>query len=80
VQLNGALLALRHKRLQGALFGGVNTLTDVPLIVDLYRRGEIQLDSLVSGRYRLADISEGHRQLHGGHGVRHLIVHDHDPA
>ncbi|GLY73942.1 NDMA-dependent alcohol dehydrogenase [Actinoallomurus iriomotensis] len=80
VQLNGTLLALRHKRLQGALFGGVNTLTDVPLIVDLYRRGEIQLDSLVSGRYRLADISEGYRRLHGGHGVRHLIVHEHDPA
>jgi len=77
VQLNGTLLALRHKRLQGALFGGVNTLADVPLLVDLYRRGQIELDSLVSGRYRLDEISEGYRELHAGHGVRSVVVHEH---
>lgn len=77
VRVNGTLLALRHKRLQGVLFGGVNTLTDVPLIVDLYRRGELQLDRLVSGRYRLAEISEGYRALRDGRGVRNVIVHEH---
>ena len=77
VQLNGTLLALRHKRLQGALFGGVDTLSDVALVVDLYRRGEIELDSLVSGRYRLAEIAEGYRELHSGRGVRAVLVHEH---
>lgn len=77
VQLNGTLLALRHKRLQGALFGGVDTVADVGLIVDLYRRGEIQLDSLVSGRYPLAGIRDGYRELHAGRGVRSVVVHEH---
>jgi S-(hydroxymethyl)glutathione dehydrogenase/alcohol dehydrogenase len=74
VVVNARELTLYQKRIQGSLFGGSNPLADIPLMLDLYRSGQLHLDELITARYRLEDINQGYDDLHDGHNVRGIIV------
>jgi S-(hydroxymethyl)glutathione dehydrogenase/alcohol dehydrogenase len=47
---------------------------DIPLVLSLYQRGELQLDELISARYRLEDITAGYADLAAGRNARGLIA------
>ncbi len=76
VSVNARELTLYQKRIQGSIFGDSNPLTDIPLMLDLYRSGRLQLDELITNRYRLEDINQGYADLLAGHNVRGIIVYD----
>ena len=76
VAVNARELTLYQKRIQGSVFGGSNPLSDIPLMLDLYRSGRLLLDELITARYRLEDINEGYADLHAGHNVRAIIDFD----
>lgn len=77
VQLPGSPLAGWQKRVQGAIFGGANPLYDIPKLLALYRAGDLQLDELITRRYRLDEVNEGYRDMLDGRNIRGVIHHEH---
>lgn len=73
VQLPGTLIAVSERRVAGTFFGSCNPLRDVPLLLGLYQRGQLQLDQLVSRHYRLEEISTGYADLAKGRNIRGVI-------
>lgn len=70
------LALLREKRLQGSMMGGVRTAIDIPRYVDLYLRGKLRLDELISRRRPLTEINEAFADLRTGELARSVIVFD----
>ncbi len=73
VAVNARELTLYQKRIQGSLFGSSNPLADIPLMLDLYQSGQLQLDELITARYPLEQINQGYRDMHEGKNVRGVI-------
>jgi NDMA-dependent alcohol dehydrogenase len=77
IHLNGAMLTLFQKRIQGTLFGSANPVYDIKKMLGLYRSGDIKLDELVTKTYRLEEINEGYQDLLDGKNIRGVILHEH---
>jgi S-(hydroxymethyl)glutathione dehydrogenase/alcohol dehydrogenase len=77
IHLNGAMLTLFQKRVQGTLFGSANPVYDIKKMLDLYRTGDIKLDELITKKYRLEDINAGYQDLLDGNNIRGVIIHEH---
>ena len=59
--------------LTGAYYGGANLRRDIPRLVDLYLRGRLELDRLITRRYPLAEINEAFADLVAGRPGRGVI-------
>jgi S-(hydroxymethyl)glutathione dehydrogenase / alcohol dehydrogenase len=73
VTLNLSLLALTQKRLQGTIFGGGNPQHDIPVLLSMYQAGKLNLDDMVTRRYRLDQINEGYQDMLEGRNIRGII-------
>ncbi len=73
VTLSLADLTIMEKRLVGSVFGGCNARSDIPMVIDLYRSGQFDLDRLITRRYPLADINAGYADMHAGINVRGVL-------
>lgn len=73
VQIPGTVLAASERRVVGSFFGSCNPVRDVPLLLGLYQRGQLELDQLVSRQYRLEEVSAGYADLASGRNVRGVI-------
>jgi S-(hydroxymethyl)glutathione dehydrogenase/alcohol dehydrogenase len=71
-----ALLPLEERALIGSLYGGAFMPRDVPRLCELYRRGRLKLDELVSRRIRLEEVNAGLDALEAGGVLRSVIVYD----
>ncbi len=69
-------LTLFEKRIQGALFGGGNPFDDIPLMLELYRSGNLKLDELITTTYRLEQVNEAYDDLNAGKNIRGVILHE----
>jgi alcohol dehydrogenase (nicotinoprotein) len=74
VQLPGTVLVATERRVVGSFFGSCNPLADVPLLLGLYQRGQLQLDQLISRQYELAEITAGYADLASGRNARGVIA------
>ena len=74
--VNARELTLFQKRLQGTLFGASSPSRDIPLMLDLYRSGELRLDELITRTYSLDEINQGYADMHAGVNMRGVIVYD----
>lgn len=72
-----ALVARADMQIKGSALGQCNVSVEIPKFVELYRRGILRLDDLVSARYSLDEISRGYEDLASGANLRGVIVHDH---
>ncbi len=70
-------LANDSQRIVGSKMGSSNIQRDIPNLVDLYRQGRLELDGLITGRYRLEDINEAIASVNAGEALRNVIVFDH---
>jgi S-(hydroxymethyl)glutathione dehydrogenase/alcohol dehydrogenase len=77
IQLPAQVATLWGKTIKGSLFGDCNPTTDIPRLLALYRSGHLELDALITRRYRLEQVNEGYDDLLAGVNLRGLIVHDH---
>lgn len=59
---------IRNKHLHGVMQGNVRASVDIPRYVDLYARGRLPLDRLVTRTYRLDEINEAFAGLERGVG------------
>ncbi len=50
---------------------------NIPRLLDLYRDGQLKLDTPVTRRYRLEEINQGYDDLLAGKNVRGVIIHEH---
>jgi alcohol dehydrogenase len=62
-----------ERTLKGSYIGTCVPARDLPHYVELYRRGRLPVDRLMSGRLKLEEINEGFDRLHEGKAVRQVI-------
>jgi alcohol dehydrogenase len=67
-------LVAEERTLKGSYIGGGVPARDIPRFIELYRRGKLPVDRLMSGRLALADINLGFDRLREGKAVRQVIV------
>lgn len=68
-------LTLFQKELRGSLYGSGNPRADVPLLLSLFRSGQLRLEELVTRRYSLEEVNEGYEDLREGRSIRGLLVY-----
>ena len=74
--LPGAIITRQEKTIMGTYYGSANTARDFPLYGDLYLRGQLPLDRLVSKTYPLQQINEAYADMLSGETGRGVIVFD----
>ncbi|MFP8879693.1 MAG: Zn-dependent alcohol dehydrogenase [Myxococcota bacterium] len=66
----------QQKRITGSVYGSSNPKTDIPHYVDLYQRGELQLDAMITQRISLEQINDAFDEMGRGEGARSVVVFD----
>jgi Zn-dependent alcohol dehydrogenase len=72
--LPGAIITRQEKTVTGSYYGSANTARDFPLYADLYLKGRLDLDRLVSQTYPLAQINQAYEDMLGGDTARGVVV------
>jgi S-(hydroxymethyl)glutathione dehydrogenase/alcohol dehydrogenase len=68
-------LTLMEKQIRGGLYGGCNPRVDVPKLVELYKRGDLLVDELITRTYTVDQINEGFSDMLDGRNLRGVILH-----
>jgi len=72
--LPGAVLTRMEKTVKGSYYGTSNTARDFPRYADMYLKKELDLDKLISARYKLEQINEAYRAMLSGETARGIVV------
>ncbi|UIN19557.1 zinc-dependent alcohol dehydrogenase family protein [Herbaspirillum frisingense] len=67
-------LVAEERTVKGSYIGSCVPVRDIPRYIGLYQAGRLPVDKLMGERLALADINRGFDRLHGGEGLRDLIV------
>ena len=76
VELPGTDIVLREKRILGCMMGSNRFRTDMPRYVELYRRGLLRLDEMISARLPLERVNDAFEAMRQGTAARSVIVFD----
>ncbi|MHB8669388.1 MAG: Zn-dependent alcohol dehydrogenase [Acidimicrobiales bacterium] len=68
-------VVLQEKTIKGCWYGSSNVHKDVPKLVDLYRKGDLMLDELISREIRLDQVNEAFDAMKTGEVARSVIVY-----
>jgi S-(hydroxymethyl)glutathione dehydrogenase/alcohol dehydrogenase len=68
-------LVLQEKTVKGCWYGSSNVHTDVTKLIDLYKKGELKLDELISREIRLDEVNEAFDAMKTGEIARSVIVY-----
>ena len=74
VEFNALLLSLEGKTIKGSMYGNVNPRVDFPNLLDLNRRGKLDLEGLVSRTYSIDEAPMAFADLEKGLNARGVIV------
>ncbi len=66
-------LLITGRRVRGSSFGGVKGRDQVPELVDLYLRGELDVDPFISHRMGLADVNRAFALMEAQDGIRSVL-------
>jgi NDMA-dependent alcohol dehydrogenase len=66
-------LATMNKALLGSIFGSYSPRAAIPEILTMYQAGMLDLDSLVTRKYKLHEVNEGYADLLAGTNIRGLV-------
>ena len=69
-----ALAMFTEKRLVGSLLGSCWAPRDIPRLVELWRAGRLDLDSMVTARRPLDEVNEAIEDLEAGRGLRTVLM------
>ena len=64
------------KSLKASLYGECDLRRDIPVFVDLWRAGRLDLDGLISRRIGFEDLNDAIRALRDGEVVRQVVLFD----
>jgi len=74
VELPAVEMWATEKTLRASLFGSNNPLVDIPNIIELYRKGRLKVDELVTRRYSLDQINDAIEDLEASRNARGVIM------
>jgi S-(hydroxymethyl)glutathione dehydrogenase/alcohol dehydrogenase len=74
VELPGADIVLREKRILGCMMGSNRFRTDMPRYVELYRRGLLRLDEMISARLPLDRVNDALEAIRQRTAARSVVV------
>jgi S-(hydroxymethyl)glutathione dehydrogenase/alcohol dehydrogenase len=69
-------LTLMEKQVVGSLFGSANPRADIPKILELYSRGQLDLDGLVTTTYKLDGVNQGYQDMRDGKNIRGVMIYE----
>ena len=72
--LPGAVITRQEKTITGSYYGTAVPERDIPRFADLYQRGRLPLDRLLTQTYRLDAINEAYADLDAGRLARGVIL------
>ncbi|HKV22336.1 MAG TPA: NDMA-dependent alcohol dehydrogenase [Mycobacterium sp.] len=61
------------KTVKGLLYGGLNPRVSTPMLLSMYRNGNLKLDELITQRYRLDQINDAFTDMREGRNIRGII-------
>ncbi len=67
------LLTMMEKQIRGSLYGSSNAQHDIPRMLELYNKGQLKLDELITREYSLEDVNQGYEDMRNGLNIRGLI-------
>jgi Zn-dependent alcohol dehydrogenase len=73
INISAPLFAVSQKTLMGSMLGGVNSRRDVPILIDLYRAGRLDLDNMITARRPIEELNEAAADMTAGRGLRTLL-------
>lgn len=74
LKINAAVLFMTmQKRLVGCLLGSCWPTRDIPLMLDLWRSGRLDLERMISHRLPLSEVNDGIAKLHATDGIRTVL-------
>jgi NDMA-dependent alcohol dehydrogenase len=76
VNLNLCSLTLMEQQIVGTIFGSANIRYDIPKLLELYRNGQLDLDSMVTNTYKLGDVNLGYQDMRDGKNIRGVLIYD----
>jgi S-(hydroxymethyl)glutathione dehydrogenase/alcohol dehydrogenase len=68
-------LTLSEKSVVGSIYGSANPRADIPRLAELYRKGQLDLDGMITKTYSLDDINVGYQDMRDGHNIRGVLVY-----
>ncbi|GAA1537897.1 zinc-dependent alcohol dehydrogenase family protein [Actinomadura kijaniata] len=75
-EMSAFSLLFEGKNVKSSLYGGCDLKRDVPMFVDLWRAGRLDIDGLISRRIRFEDLNDAVRALHQGDVIRQVVLFD----
>jgi Zn-dependent alcohol dehydrogenase len=66
-------IVLNEKTIKGCWYGSSNVQKDVPKLVDLYKKGDLKLDELISRTIPLEEVNEAFAAMETGEVARSVI-------
>ena len=72
--LPGPSLPREEKVVTGSFYGSCRPHVDMPLVIDLYLEGRLDLDALISRTYGLDEINEAFAAMNAGEVARGVIA------
>jgi len=73
-QVNVQQLVMQEKTLKGSIYGSTRPQVDFPRLFELYRRGRLPLDRLLTRQWPLDEINEAYDALLAGTVARSVVV------
>jgi len=74
VTVPGLAFPLEEKSIIGSLYGSANMKRDMPRLIELYQRGRLKIDELISKRIKLEDVNAAFAAMEKGEVARSVIV------
>lgn len=68
-----AMIASHGKRIVGSLLGDCHPRRDIPRLVELWRTGRLDLESMITQRLTLEEINDGFANVRAARGIRTVI-------
>jgi Zn-dependent alcohol dehydrogenase len=68
-------LTLTEKQIIGTLYGSANARADIPKILELWSRGQVDLETMVSKTYPLEGVNDGYADMRAGANLRGVLVY-----
>ena len=68
------MLILQNKRLLGSFVGSARPQLDLPMLVELYRGGRLQLDDLITKHYPLDNLPQAFVDMEAGNVARGVLT------
>ncbi|RFU42847.1 Zn-dependent alcohol dehydrogenase [Actinomadura logoneensis] len=75
-EMSAFSLLFEGKNVKSSLYGGCDLKRDIPMFVDLWRAGKLDLDGLISRRIRFEDLNDALGALARGDVIRKVVLFD----